>query len=95
MLLSKPLPHTPKQWFWLLEMGIMQSGLAYLFWNYALAHIKANTASILFLLTIIFTTINEVLFLGVNLNTYLVAGAIFICFSGYWITVHSPQKSNV
>jgi drug/metabolite transporter (DMT)-like permease len=24
MLLSKPLPHTPKQWFWLLEMGIMQ-----------------------------------------------------------------------
>ena len=82
---SKALPSTSLQWFWLIEMGVLQSGLAYLFWNLALSHIKANTASILFLLTIFFTTINEVLFLNLKLNIFLVLGGLFICGSGYLI----------
>ena len=81
-LFFKPIPHSSNQWFWLIEMGVFQSGLAYLFWNYALASLKTNTASILFLLTIVFTTINEVLFLHLHLNIYLVTGGILICISG-------------
>lgn len=91
---SKSFPSSPLQWFWLSEMGIFQSGLAYLFWNYALVHIKANTASILFLLTIFFTTINEVIFLNLKLNTPLISGALLICFAGYWITV-SLKKQKI
>ena len=87
MLTSKSLPNTPLQWFWVLEMGIFQSGFAYLLWSFALVYIKANTASILFLLTILFTTINEILFLGLRLNAYLISGALLICLAGYWITV--------
>ena len=86
MLTAKSLPSNQIQWLWVLEMGIFQSGLAYLFWSFALVYIKANTASILFLLTIFFTTINEVLFLNLKLNFYLIVGALLICFSGYWIT---------
>ena len=87
MLTSKSLPHTPVQWIWVLEMGVLQSGLAYLFWSFALVYIKANTASILFLLTILFTTINEVLFRIIQLNLYLIVGALLISFGGYWITI--------
>jgi len=84
MMFSKGQPINATQWLWLLEMGIFQSGLAYLFWNYALVHIKANTASILFLLTIFFTTLNEVVFLGLRLNIPLVVGGGVIVISG-WI----------
>lgn len=94
LLTSKKLPSTRLEWFWLLEMGIFQSGLAYLFWNYALVYIKANTASILFLLTILFTTINEVVFMNLKLNFNLVAGAILISVAGYWITV-SLRKEKI
>jgi len=85
MVFSKGLPKTAIQWLWLLEMGIFQSGLAYLFWNYALAYIKANTASILFLLTIFFTTVNEVVFMDLRLNLPLVVGGGLICLAGYWV----------
>jgi drug/metabolite transporter (DMT)-like permease len=93
MIFSGGHPTTTRQWFWLIEMGIFQSGLAYIFWNIALSHIRANTASILFLFTIIFTTINEVLFLNLKIHSYLVTGAILICLAGYIIKVASrPSK---
>jgi len=87
MLFSKGLPQNTSQWLWLLEMGIFQSGLAYLFWNYALVYIKANTASILFLLTIVFTTLNEIIFLGLRLNVPLVVGGGLICLAGIVVRV--------
>ncbi len=92
---AKQLPYTGLQWFWLLEMGVFQSGLAYLFWNYALVHIKANTASILFLLTILFTTVNEVIFMNLKLNFHLVSGAILISIAGYWITISLKKNKTV
>ncbi|MCB5251246.1 MAG: DMT family transporter [Candidatus Cloacimonadales bacterium] len=61
VVLRSSIPSTRLQWFWLIEMGIFQSGLAYIFWNYALAHLKTSTASILFILTIVFTTIKRAL----------------------------------
>ncbi len=89
LIFSQSKPHTTIQWFWIFEMGIFQSGFAYLFWNYALAHLKTNIVSILFLLTILFTTINEILFLNLKLNWYLITGAMFIIIAGY---ITSIQK---
>ena len=75
---AENLPTNPTEWFWLFEMGVFQSGLAYIFLNYALRYVSASTASIFFLFTILFTTINELLFLDLNLNIYLIAGSLLI-----------------
>jgi drug/metabolite transporter (DMT)-like permease len=75
-------PRTNLQWFWLIEMGVFQSGLSPLFWNYALSLLPINSVSILFLFTILFTTINEIIFLGLHLNIYLIFGGILILLSG-------------
>ncbi len=85
-------PDSTTEWFWLLEMGVFQSGLSYLFWNYALAHLRTNTASILFLLTILFTTLNEVVFLHLRLNSYLIFGGLLIVIAG---TIISTSKKSV
>lgn len=77
------LPSTKEEHFWLWEMGIFQSGLSYLLWNYALTYISANTASILFSFTVLFTTINEVLFLHLPLTKTIVIGGVLITLSGY------------
>ncbi|HOW52975.1 MAG TPA: DMT family transporter [bacterium] len=81
-----PKPQKADEWFWLVEMGLFQSGGAYLCWNYALRDVPVNTASVLFLLTILFTAINELLFLNLALNAYIVIGGILIIASGRLIT---------
>lgn len=86
MIISKRPPQSITEHFWVWEMGIFQSGLAYLFWNYALSRLKTNLVSILFLLTILFTTINEILFLNLKLNLTLIVGALLIMVSGYLIS---------
>lgn len=75
-------PGTWIEWFWVVEMGVGQSALAYIFWNYALVHIPANKASVLFLFTIVFTSINEFIFLDLTLSAELVIGGLFIVISG-------------
>lgn len=72
------LPKNRVEWFWLIEMGIFQSGLAYIFLNYALRYVSSSTASIFFLFTILFTTINEILFLDLSLNIHLIVGSLLI-----------------
>ena len=89
---AKSYPSSSSEWFWLIQMGIMQSGVAYIFWNFALSHIKANTAAILFMLTILFTTINEVVFLNLKLNSHLVIGALCICLSGCFISISLRKR---
>jgi len=59
-------------------MGIFQSGIAYILLNYALRYVNSSTASIFFLFTIFFTTINEILFLDLSLNIYLIVGSLLI-----------------
>ncbi len=79
-------PITWSEWFWVVEMGVGQSALAYIFWNYALVDIPANKASVLFLFTIVFTSINEFVFLDLVLSTELIAGGLLIIISGRLIT---------
>lgn len=85
------LPATGTEIFWFLEMGIFQSGIAYLLWNFALTGISANTASILFTFTVLFTTINEVLFLNLKLNPSLIFGGVLITLAGYLLS-KEPKK---
>ena len=80
------LPSSTTQWFWLVEMGLLQSGAAYVLWNKALSLLPVNRTSVLFLMTIVFTTINEILFLGLRLNIFLVAGGGLIVLAGYILT---------
>ncbi|HPE29167.1 MAG TPA: DMT family transporter [Candidatus Mcinerneyibacteriales bacterium] len=86
LLIPGRWPQTFWEWFWLVEMGIFQSGAAYILWNYALSLLPTNETSILFLMTILFTTVNEILFLHLQLNRYLVAGGLLIMAGGYLLT---------
>ncbi len=79
-------PGQPEEWFWLIEMGLFQSAGAYIFWNQALRFIPANKASVLFLFTILFTAINETLFLSLVPNWVIIAGGIMIITAGRMIT---------
>ena len=65
--------------FWMiLEMGIGQTFLAYILWNYALAKLPATRVSILFYMTVVFTILNEMVFLGFRLNPILIIGSAII-----------------
>ena len=89
-----PRPKEADEWFWLVEMGIFQSGGAYLCWNYALRDIPVNTASVLFLFTILFTAINELLFLSLPLNIFIIGGGILIIAAGRLITSEKGPRSS-
>ncbi len=89
------LPTSQAEIFWFLEMGIFQSGLSYLFWNFALTGISANTASILFTFTVLFTTINEVLFLDLRITPTLVMGGALITFAGYLLSKKTSRKRQL
>lgn len=78
VLTSDSMPSKPDEWFWLVEMGIFQSGVAYILLNYAMRYVSSSTASIFFLFTILFTTINELLFMDLQLNSYLIIGSALI-----------------
>lgn len=88
------LPSTSTEIFWFLEMGIFQSGIAYLLWNFALTGLSANTVSILFTFTVLFTTINEVLFMNLKLNSTLIFGGVLITIAGYLLS-KKPKKKLV
>ncbi|MBP7433435.1 EamA family transporter [bacterium] len=75
---AQNLPSKFDEWFWLIEMGIFQSGVAYITLNLAMRYVSASTASIFFLFTIFFTTMNELIFLDLQLNPYLIIGSILI-----------------
>ncbi len=79
-------PQKADEWFWLIEMGLFQSAGAYIFWNHSLRFVPANTASVLFLFTILFTAINEIIFLGLVPNWIVLAGGIMIIAAGRMIT---------
>ncbi len=86
-----PKPQKTDEWFWLIEMGIFQSGGAYLCWNYALRDIPVNTASVLFLLTIVFTALNEMLFLSLISNAFIIGGGALIIAAGILLR---PRRTN-
>jgi DME family drug/metabolite transporter len=85
-------PQTGSHWFWVFEMGVFQSGLAYIIWNNCIYDLSASTASFLFFLTAIFTVINETIFLGYVPNAWIVSGSVLILL-GVFGAVRQSIKS--
>jgi drug/metabolite transporter (DMT)-like permease len=78
---------TGSQFWIILEMGIGQSFLAYILWNYALAKLPATRVSILFYMTVVFTIVNEMILLNFRLNPILILGACVIIGSAVILTL--------
>lgn len=68
-------PRTPAAWGWIVALGVFHTALATVLWRLALAHIPAFTASLIFLLTIVLTMANAVVFLHERLTPLMLIGA--------------------
>lgn len=86
-------PTSGGHWFWVFEMGVFQSGLAYILWNRIIYALSASTASVLFFLTAIFTIINEVIFLNFVPNAWILLGALLILSGVFWAVRVSFRQS--
>ena len=62
----------------LVLLGIFPTAVAYYLWYEAAARVSTVSASLLFTLSIIFTFVNAHLFLGEDLTTDMVVGAVLI-----------------
>ncbi|HOV46803.1 MAG: DMT family transporter [Spirochaetes bacterium] len=80
---------------WLiLEMGIFQSFLAYLLWNFALSVLPTSSTSILFYMTVVFTSINEIIFLKFIPNIIIIAGSILIICAAVLLTFKAGKTKT-
>ncbi|NMC68133.1 MAG: DMT family transporter [Spirochaetales bacterium] len=77
----------------ILEMGLFQSFLAYLLWNYALSKLPTASTSILFYMTVVFTSINEMIFLKFYPNWIIIIGSIIILISAIVLSIKSRKIS--
>lgn len=78
----------------ILEMGVFQSFLAYILWNYALSKLPTNSTSILFYMTVVFTSINEMIFLKFYPNIIIISGSIIIIISAIILTLKSNKRQE-
>jgi drug/metabolite transporter (DMT)-like permease len=77
----------------ILEMGFFQSFLAYLLWNFALSKLPTASTSILFYMTVVFTSINEMIFLKFYPNWIIITGSIIILISAIVLSIKSRKNS--
>jgi drug/metabolite transporter (DMT)-like permease len=68
-------------------LGVFQSGLAFVLWNYALIAVPAATASIAFYATVVFTCVNEVLVMGLRPSAVLLTGGSLILASVVFLSL--------
>ena len=73
-------------WTLIIILGLFQTGITFMLWNYALTILPVTMVSTSFYMTIVFTCINDVLFLGLKLNWILVVGALLILGSALKLT---------
>ncbi len=84
-------PTKPAHFFWIVEMGVFQSGVAYILWNKAIHHFSSSVTCLFFFLTVFFTIVNEVLFLHFRPNFPILLGCAFILGG---VAVIMVRKSN-
>lgn len=77
-LFSWNYPSRPVHWAWVVELGVFQSGVAYLLWNKSIDVLRTSVTSLFFFLTVFFTVVNETLFLGFVPNAWVLGGSAFI-----------------
>ena len=78
LMLFYPGSATANDIFFLVLLGLLPTALAYYLWYEAAARVSAISATLLFTLSVIFTFINAAFFLGENLTTLTIAGAVLI-----------------
>lgn len=76
----------------ILQMGIFQSGLAYVLWNYSISNLNSSKTSLYFYMTVVFTTINEIIFLNFKLNYIIIIGAVLIIGNSIYISIENKKK---
>lgn len=62
----------------IIFIGIFQTSIAFMLWNYALCTLPITVVSTSFYMTVVFTCINEVLFLNLKLSWVLLVGSLLI-----------------
>lgn len=70
----------------ILMIGVLQTGIAYMLWNYALGTLEVTTVSICFYMTVVFTCLNEVVFLHLRPSASMLIGAALILGSALALT---------
>jgi drug/metabolite transporter (DMT)-like permease len=88
-------PGTVTAWGWVIVLGIFHTALATVLWRLALVHIPAFTASMIFLLTIVLTMINAVVFLNERLTPLMIIGACAIIAALLTLTIKSAAKNLI
>ncbi|MCP4318925.1 MAG: EamA family transporter [Hyphomicrobiales bacterium] len=78
LMLLYPGAATANDVVFLIILGLLPTALAYYLWYEAAARVSAISATLLFTLSVIFTFINAVLFLGEQLSTLTIIGALLI-----------------
>jgi drug/metabolite transporter (DMT)-like permease len=90
-------PRTAAQWGWCGVLAVVHTALANVLWRLALEHIGAFAASLVFLLTIVFTMVNGALFLDepvtwpLGLGAAAIVSAVFVGRSRATATSRAPD----
>ncbi|MCX8058580.1 MAG: DMT family transporter [Spirochaetes bacterium] len=79
----------------ILQMGLFESGLAYILWNYGISKAGSSKASILFLMTVVFTLINEIIFLKFIPSIILIIGGFLIMAGSLYITINKNKPNEI
>lgn len=86
-------PSTPATWMLIILLGTTHTALAALLWRLAMNYITSYTASLLFLLTIVFTMINATFFLKESVTVAMLLGALCIMSSLLLNREPSPKRT--
>ena len=82
-----------KDYLLILMIGILQTGIAYMLWNYALGVLPVTLVSICFYMTVVFTCINEAIFLDSKPSTIIMLGASLILGSALQLAYTQTRKA--
>lgn len=74
-------------------IGIFQTSIAFMLWNYALGVLPITVISTSFYMTVVFTCINEVLFLDLKLSWVLLVGSLLILGSALKLARSKPAAA--
>ncbi len=82
-------------WIYVVLLGIVSTGLAYLFYNLALEKIEAEIGSIIAtIITPLVSIILAVLIIGEQLNIRTITGGGLLILSGIYLEMHNKNKKR-
>lgn len=79
----------------ILMVGVLQTGLAFMLWNYALGILPVTMVSICFYMTVVFTCMNEMIFLHLRPTPVIFVGAALILGSALQLAYAQSKKNRV